>query len=206
MRVAARQVPVGAYRPVQSRECAARTVSRHVPERQFMRVSSCTPLGSQGGWVGDARLDLGHDVTQWAACRRRVSQSCGVSGQPVRVRAAELVPVARAGGDDVGVAVIGMVKPAHLGRRDDDAACHVVGDQAQEPGQFLAVQAGGGRPQVRPGFLGRDAAVGQDAGSVGRGGQRPGKFPRHAVPGGGHRTTRPSRPQARVTDRRPRGT
>jgi hypothetical protein len=65
------------------------------------------------------------------------------------VRAAELVPVDRARGDNVGAAVIGVVKPAHLGRRDDDATGRVVGDQAQEPGQFLAVQAGGGRPQVR---------------------------------------------------------
>jgi hypothetical protein len=54
------------------------------------------------------------------------------------VRAPELVSVARAGGDEVGTAVMGSIKPAHLGRRDDDAGCQVVGDQAQEPGQFLA--------------------------------------------------------------------
>jgi hypothetical protein len=109
------------------------------------------------GRLGDARLRPGRDVAQRAVRYRGVSQSRAVGGQPVRVRAAELVPVAWARGDNVGAAVIGVVKPAHLGRRDD-ATSRVVGDQAQEPGQFLAVQAGGGRPQVRPGFLGRDAS------------------------------------------------
>jgi hypothetical protein len=105
-----------------------------------------------------------------------VSQPCGVSGQPVLVRAAELVPVTWAGRDDVGTAVIGCVKPAHLGRGDDDAAGHVVGDQPQEPGQFLAVKVAGRRPQMEPDFVGRHAVVGQDAGPVGRGGQRRSKL------------------------------
>jgi hypothetical protein len=78
----------------------------------------------------------------------------------------------RAGRYDVRAAVIGCVKPAHLGRGDDDAAGHVVGDQAQEHGRFLAVQVAGRRPQVQPDYVSRDAVVGQDAGPVGRGGHR----------------------------------
>jgi hypothetical protein len=66
------------------------------------------------------------------------SQPRGISGQPALVRAPEPVPVARAGRDDVGTAVIRRVKPAHLCRGDDDAAGHVVGDQAQEPLATLA--------------------------------------------------------------------
>jgi hypothetical protein len=69
------------------------------------------------------------------------AHSGGSGASRVGVRAAELVPVARADGDNVGTPVRGMGKPAHLGRGEDDATGHVVGDQAQKPGQFLAVQA-----------------------------------------------------------------
>jgi hypothetical protein len=88
---------------------ATRTKDTRLAEHIGGSGASRTSLGSQAGSVGGCALAPGRDVAQRATRRRRVSQSRAVSGQPVRVRAAELVPVDRARGDNVGAAVIGVV-------------------------------------------------------------------------------------------------
>jgi len=90
---------------------ATRTKDTRLAEHKAVqaRLESYSARQSGWVWVGGCAPGSGARRGHWAACRRRVSQSCGVSGQPVLVRAAELVPVVPADGDDVGAAVIGCV-------------------------------------------------------------------------------------------------